>query len=171
MVYKNPFYLPLATKDMTRSIYSIPPHFKKGGKLTKAVTEILYPELAVQKNQNSVPTIRKTLLRSHLFLPEHISTAKFIMSGLTSRLLKWTQSNKWYYKWTDNAPAIMGLLNNPPYANWFASSKSMITGNLYNGNAVEKLIVNAKAGSTKNVPVLGRIINQELACRWVYGDK
>lgn len=168
LVYKNPFYLPLATRRMTHSIYSIPPHFKQGGKLTKACTEILYPKLAFTKNQNGVPTVRKTLLRTPLFIPEYIALAKFISKGFASRFFKWTQSNKWYYKWTDHAPAITGLMNNPPYSNWFSSSQSMITGNLYNRNAMNALLTDVKNGSTKYVPILGRIINQEIACRWVY---
>jgi hypothetical protein len=171
LIYKNPRYLPFATNRMTRSIYTIPPHFKRGGRLTKACTEILYPELAIVKTQKGVPTVRKTLLRSYLFFPEHLAMAKAVMSGAGSRLLKWTDSNKPSYKWTENAPAIMTLFKKPPYGNWFSSSKSMITGYLYNNGALDSLLADAKAGSSRYVPILGRIINQELACRWVYRDK
>ena len=71
--YKNPLYLPFATNQMTRSIYCLSPRYKRGGKLTKACTEILFPELAFIKTQNGVPTIRKTMLRLPLFMPEYIS--------------------------------------------------------------------------------------------------
>jgi hypothetical protein len=170
LIYKNPRYLPFTTKQLTRSVYQIPPNFKKGGKLTKACTEILYPELAWIKTQKGVPTVRRTPLRTYMFMPEYVSTAKSIISGAVSRLFKWTESNKPAYKWSINAPAIMTLLNKPPYHNWFSSSKSMITGHLYNDNVVDSLLADARSGSSKFVPILGRIINQELACRWVYHE-
>jgi hypothetical protein len=168
LIYKNPRYLPFATKNMTRSIYNVPPHIKRGGKLTKACTEILYPELAFIKTQKGVPTVRKTLSRTFLFMPEYVAQAKGIMSGAVSRLFKWTDSNKPGYKWSKNSPAIKTLFTKPPYAEWFSSSESMITGHLYNGKVLDKLLDDAKAGSSRYVPILGRIINQELACRWVY---
>ena len=86
LVFKNPRYLPLATKDMTRSIYSIPPNYKRGGKLTKACTEVLYPEVAFVKTQKGVPTIRKTWLRAAIFLPEYLTDVKNIVNGAASRL-------------------------------------------------------------------------------------
>jgi hypothetical protein len=171
LIYKNPRYLPFATKHMTHSIYNIPPHFKRGGKLTKACTEILYPELAIIKTQKGVPTIRKTLPRTFLFLPEYISVTKSIMNGALSRLLKWTESNKPDYKWTRHAPVIKMLLSTPPYGDWFSSSKSMITGHLYNSGVIDSLLEEARGGSSRYVPILGRIINQELACRWVYRER
>lgn len=36
LIYKNPRYLPLATRELTKAIYKIPPKFKRGGRLTKA---------------------------------------------------------------------------------------------------------------------------------------
>ena len=171
LIYKNPRYLPFASNRMTRSVYSIPPRFKRGGRLTKACTEILHPELAFVKTQKGVPTIRKTLPRTLLFMPEHVSVVRGIMSGTVSRLLKWTDSNKPSYRWSENAPAIKTLLTKSPYANWFSSSRSMITGSLYNNKVVDSLLADAKAGSTRYVPILGRIINQELASRWVYRDR
>jgi hypothetical protein len=168
LIYKNPRYLPFSTKYMVRSIYQIPPNFKKGGRLTKACTEILFPELAWIKTQKGVPTVRRTLLRTYLFMPEYVSTAKSIMSGALSRLLKWTESNKPAYKRNMNAPAIMTLVTKPPFSNWFSSSRSMITGYLYNQPVLDSVLAQAKGGAFKYIPILGRIINQELACRWVY---
>lgn len=167
LIYKNPRYLPFATMYMTPSIYDLPPHFKRGGRLTKACTEILFPEIASIKTQKGVPTIRKTPLRFFLFMPEYLSTAKSIMRGTASRLLKWTESNKPAYKWSKNAPAITTLLNKPPYSSWFASSRSMITGHLYNSDVIDSLLKEAKSGASKYIPILGRIINQEIACRWI----
>jgi len=168
--YKNPFYLPFATNKMTRSIYCLPPHEKRGGRLSKACTEILFPELAFIKTQNGVPTIRKTLLRMPLFMPEYVSIIKKITSGAVSRLLKWKQANKWYYSNDLNAYMYTTLFNTPPYSNWFLSSHTMITGQLYNPEVVNPILSLAKSGSCRYVPLLGRIINQELALRWVYRE-
>jgi hypothetical protein len=171
LIFKNPRYLPFATKRLTQSIYNIPPHFKRGGRLTKACTEILFPKLALVKTQKGVPTIRRTLGRTYLFFPEYLTDARSIMQGTLSRLLKWTDSNKPCYEWNKNAPAIKTLLNEPPYASWFSSSESMVTGHLYNSDIVNSLLMDARSGSSKYVPILGRIIGQELACRWVYSEK
>jgi len=171
LIYKNPRYLPFSTKSMTRSIYQVPPDFKKGGRLTKACTEILFPELAWIKTQKGVPTVRRTLIRTYLFIPEYVSIAKSIMSGTFSRLLKWTESNKQAYKWNSNSPALMTLLSKAPFDKWFSSSSSMITGYLYNHTTLDALISQAKGGSCRYIPILGRIINQELACRWVYNQR
>ena len=166
--YKNPLYLPFATNQMTRSIYSMQPRFKSGGKLTKACTEILYPELAFIRTQNGVPTIRKTISRIPLFVPEYLAVIKKIYSGAVSRLLKWKQSNKWYYSHDLNAYIFITLFNTPPYSNWFSSSQSMLTGHLYNSDKIDRLLEMAKTGSCRRIPILGRIISQELALRWMY---
>jgi hypothetical protein len=55
-----------------------------------------------------------------------------------------------------------------PISNWFLSSSSMLTGNLYNKPVIDKILGDAKQGKCNHVEVLGRIINQELACRYVY---
>ncbi len=166
--YKNPLYLPFATNQMTRSIYSLSPRYKRGGRLTKACTEDLFPELAFIKNQNGVPTIRRTLLRMPLFMPEYFAAINRISSGAVSRLFKWTQANKWYYSLDWNAKIFTTLLNKPPYCNWFLSSQTMITGHMYNPDIVNPILAQAKAGSCRYVPILDRIITQELAFRWVY---
>jgi hypothetical protein len=170
LVYKNPRYLPFATKHMTRSIYRIPPRFKRGGRLTKACTEILFPKLAFIKTQKGVPTIRRTLPRTPLFMPEYLSAARGIMSGAVSRLWKWADSNKPSYKWSENAATIETLLKEPPYGEWFSSPDAMVTGHLYSG-ALESLLSEARGGSSRYVPILGRVISQELACRWVLGAR
>ena len=168
--YQNPLYLPFATKNLTRSIYSIPPYYKKGGRLTKACTEILYPELAFIRTQNGVPTIRRTLLRQPLFLPEYISTMKKISSGAVSRLLKWTRDNKWYFSQAKNMYIFTSLLKNPPYCGWLSSATAMKTGYLYNQEVLNPILSRAKKGSCRFLPILGRIISQELLCRWVYSE-
>ena len=168
--YKNPLYLPFATNKMTRSIYCLSPRYKRGGRLTKACTEILYPELAFIKTQNGVPTIRKTVLRLPLFMPEYISIIKKISRGAISRLFKFKQAKQWYYREDLNAYIFTTLLNKPPYCNWFASSATMLTGHLYNPDIVETILSQAKIGSCRNLPVLERIISQELALRWVYRE-
>lgn len=171
LIFKNPRYLPFASKRMTSSVYNLRPIHKRGGKLTKACTERLFPELAFIKTQKGVPTVRKTLLRTPLFLPEYLMTARSIAVGAASRLLKITESSKPGFKWNINAPAITALLTRPPYSHWFASSESMVTGHLYKSSVVNSLISDARTGSTRYVPILGRIFNQELACRWVYSER
>jgi hypothetical protein len=168
--YRNPLYLPLATGPLTRSIYGLSPRFKKSAKLTRACTEILYPELARIRNQKGVPTIRKTLIRQPLFIPEKYVVIRDIVSGALSRLFKWKQSNKWYYQQDRNIYIITTLLKASPYMNWFASSETMITGGLYNSEILNIILDKAKAGSCRWLPTLGRIINQELASRWVYRE-
>ncbi len=170
LVYKNPRYLPFSSNPMTRSIYWLPPRFKKGSRLTRACTEILFPELALMKTEKGVPTIRKTLLRTHLFMAEKVALAQFLFRGTVSRFFKITDSNKWYYKWALNAPVIQTLLTESPYAGWFSSASSMRTGHLYNGKALESLLSGARSYNSRYVPILGRIISQELSCRWVYRD-
>lgn len=171
LIYKNPRYIPFATGRMNRTIYNIPPQFKRGGRLTKACTEILYPELALIKTQKGVPTVRKTLSRQHLFIvPETISFFRFVYSGAVSRLFRLKDSNKPVYEWSKNKSSVVALLNEAPYAKWFSSSKSMVTGHLYNEKVIDSLFADAKAGSSKYVPILGRLFNQELACRWVYHE-
>jgi len=168
LVYKNPWYNPFASRDMTRSIYTIWPHFKRGGRLTKACTELLYPELALIRTQNGVPTIRRTPARFYRFLPEHVAFFRRTANGALRRLLKIVASDKPGYAWKDNAAAIATIMNDPPFAAWFSSPAAMVTGDLYRGDALRALLNEARGGATRNVPILGRIICQELACRWVY---
>jgi hypothetical protein len=165
--YKNPLYLPFATKPLTKSIYWLSPRYKKGGRLTKACTERLFPELAVVRTQNGVPTIRKTLWRLPMFLPEYAALAKKIGSGAVSRLFKWTKPNKWYYsdEWTSHI--FTTLLNERPYCQWFSAPETMATGHLYQAAALGAILREAKTGTSRQVPILSRIINNEMAYRWV----
>ena len=166
--YKNPLYLPLATSRITRSIYNLSPSSKIGGRLTKACTELLFPELALVKTQNGVPTIRRTLTRFPLFLPEYVSTVRKVASGIFSRYFKLTQANKWYYRQDLNSYILTTLLNTPPYSGWFSARQEMVTGYLYNSRVLNSIIEEAKIGKFRSIPVLGRIVNEEIAMRWVY---
>ena len=168
--YRNPLYLPLATGPMTRSIYGLSPRYKRNARLTRACTEILYPELARIKNQKGVPTIRKTLIRQPLFLPERYAVFRDIANGTMSRLLKWKKSNRWYYQQDRNAYIFTTLFKSAPYSGWFASSNTMLTGGFYHPETLNMMLDKAKAGSCRWLPILGRIVNQELACRWVYRE-
>jgi len=165
--YKNPLYLPFMTREMIRSIYYIPPQYKQGGRLTRACTEILFPELAYVKTQKGIPTIRKTLMRLPLFIPEYFYLMKSIHKGVVSRFFKWKQPRP-LLSMEKNAYIFATILGRGPYNDWFSSSNSMVTGHLYNSKKLNSILIQARAGSFKNVPVLGRIINLELACRWVY---
>jgi hypothetical protein len=168
--YKNPLYLPFATRKMTQLVYSIPPRYKRGSKLTRASTEVLYPELAVVKTQKGVPTIRRTLWRLPRFLPEYVSLFKGITSGVKGRLFKWTASNKWYYNQRENMFMFSTLLNTPPYSTWLSSAGAMRTGPMYNADVLNPILEHAKAGTCRFLPLLGRVVSQELAFRWVSGE-
>ena len=167
MKYKVPLYLPFMTRDLIRSIYYIPPQYKQGGRLTRACTEILYPDLAFIKTQKGVPTIRMTVSRLPLFVPEYFYLLKSIRNGFESRFFKWKQPRP-LLSMEKNEYIFTTILNSEPYVDWFASSRSMVTGWLYNADALNSILKQAKAGLCKNVPILGRIVSLELACRWVY---
>jgi hypothetical protein len=105
-------------------------------------------------------------LRTPLFFPEYLSTAKKISNGAVGRLFKWTKPRKWYLsdQWT--AAVYSTILSARPYSDWFSSCDAMVTGHLYNPEAVEAVLKEGKNGSSRHVPTLSRVINLELACRW-----
>lgn len=168
--FRNPLYLPYATSSMTRSIYGLSPRYKQGGKLTKACTELLFPQLAFVKTQNGVPTIRKTVWRLPLFLPEYKAQLRKVVGGVTRRLTKWLPSKKWYHNEGLSTETYRTLLSNAPYRGWLSSSKEMVTGSMYNRDALESLLSEARSSSCRHVTTVGRIISLELAFRWVYGE-
>jgi hypothetical protein len=170
LMYKDPLYLPLATNRLTRSIYSLPPHIKRGGRLTRACTEILFPELARTRTQNGVPTIRRTLRRQPLFIPEYASLARTIANGALGRLAKWKRPDAWQYREAFTASVFMALLNEPPYSGWFESSRAMMTGAFYNPSTLDGLLDQARTGWCRHIPTLARIMGHELAVRWVHRE-
>jgi hypothetical protein len=168
---KRPFYLPFATKHMTTSVYNLSPRFKRGGRLTRACTEKLFPDLAFTRTVNHVPTVRRSITRFHLFLPEYYSVLRKATNGLTRRLMRFRQSSKTlsaHHRVDIHSSTMMTVLNHVPFSNWFASSSSMLTGGLYNKPVIDKILYEAKQGKCNHVEVMGRIINQELACRYIY---
>lgn len=168
--YKVPLYLPSAVRDLTKSVYYIPPNYKQGGKLTRACTEILFPELAFVKTHNGIPTVRMTTMRLPLFIPEYIHLIKSIRNGIVSRLFKWRAPSRQSLNMEKTAYMFEAILNGEPYRNWFSSPSSMVTGQQYNTNELNSFLAEARTGKCRYVPILGRIINLELACRWVYGQ-
>ena len=167
---RHPFYMPLGLKDLTRSIYQIMPHHKQDGKLTRAVTEDLFPELARLKTQTGVPTIRWRLSRAFLFWPGKVALIKKAVLGFQRRILKMSLKSKSlskHHRLDLNEPVMKALLNSSPYSHWFKSSSNMITGKYYNPTVLDSLLERARDGRCKNVQTLGRIINQELACRFI----
>jgi hypothetical protein len=163
--YRNPAYYPLATPSMTQSIYQLRPHWKKAGRLTRACTELLWPELAAIRTQNGVPTIRKTLLRRHLFLPEYFATARKVVMGVRQRVLKLSAPDKITYSVDLNADVLATLLNRTQYAGWFADANAMATGYLYNDHALNALLNSAREGQATALPTLGRVLGLELSVR------
>jgi len=168
---KKPFYHPLGTKELTRSIYTIPPHFKKLGRLTKACTEQLYPQLARTNTQYGVPTIRRRITRLPLFLPEHVGEAKKIANGVVKRLYRMGQRSR--ISSGHHSPDVYDtvrrvLFNQPPFASWFTSSRGLLTGPYYDTQRLDHILLASQQDTFSNVKVLARIVNLELACRYVY---
>jgi hypothetical protein len=170
---RKPFYHPLGTQQMTRSIYALSPEVKQGGKLTRACTERLFPQLARLKTQNGVPTIRYSLMRTPLFLPGYVSEAKKISNGLMRRLYHVRQNSKslaGIHRPDLHQATIHSLLHHRPYSDWLESAHSMLTGSLYNAERLHTVLHEAKSGNCRHIDLLGRMINQELACRYVNSD-
>jgi hypothetical protein len=168
---KRPFYLPLGMKGMTASIYNVTPGFKKGGRLTKASTEKLFPRLAFAKTAHHIPTVRRSIKRFHLFLPEYYAFARKIATGFNRRVMHFKQSSKTlsaHHRVDIHAPTMLTILNSKPLSDWFASSSSMLTGQLYNKPVIDRELAQARQGKCNYVESLGRIINQEIACRYIY---
>ncbi len=172
---KQPFYLPLGLRDMTRSIYQMPPGYKSSSKITRACTEALFPQLAFIKTEMGVPTIRKTCGRFLLFLPEHMSGIKKLTSSVQRRLFKFGQEKKSlsmnHRKNHHQAMVMKKILNSGPYAAWFKSSDTMLTGEHYHAQAINKMLASARAGQCSQLVTLGRVINQEILCRYVCDDE
>lgn len=166
--YRHPAYMPFASSQMTRSIYGLSPRYKAGGRLTKAATEILWPELAWIKTQNGVPTVRKTLLRVPLFLPEKLATVRKLLTGVKTRYLKLGAPKKIGYSASLNEDVISAFLNEDPYRNWFLGAGSMVTGGQYEPSRLDRILERARQGTPISLRPLGRIIANEVALRWVY---
>lgn len=170
---RQPFYLPLGLKGMTRSIYNLQPKYKKWGLLTRACTEKLFPELAFIKTQYNVPTIRMSLKRLHYFVPGYIATVKKIANGLIKRFAHVNQSGKSISKRHRpdlHSAEISAVLKKRPYADWFAQPSSLLTSEYYNQESLREILDQAKSGKLRYVSLFGRIVNQELVCRYVYSD-
>lgn len=170
MMHRGPAYLPLATADLTRSIYSLPPSVKKRGLLTKALTERLYPSLAWIKTQNGVPTVRRSLRRLPLFLPEYLAGLTAVVRGFNRRVLKLNQTGhslKRHLRLDYNRGVFQTLFSDPPYEGMFQSAKTMKTGHLYNQVALNEILDGARKGQCRSLNLMSRIISQELAYRWV----
>jgi hypothetical protein len=171
--YRYPIYLPCATIPMTRSIYNIHPNFKKGGRLTKACTENLFPKLALLKTQHGVPTIRKTFKRTHLFIPEYTSKLRILLFKILRRKLNiWSSSilTQNYLRTDINSSIYMTILSEEPYSKWFSSTDNMLTGCFYNSPEICSFLSKAKHGQCLNLNLLSRIIGNEIGCRWVYNS-
>jgi asparagine synthetase B (glutamine-hydrolysing) len=172
--FKRPFYYAFALRDMTRSTYNVPPHMKKGGRQFKAITEKLYPELARIKTQAGVPTIRKTLLRFPLFIPEYYTLLKKAFKGMVRQVLKTTvlidqrSETVRHHALASHSETIKWVFENEPYSSWFRSADSMLSGHHYNPIALNKLLKQARQPEFDRVQLFGRIVNQEIAYHYVY---
>ena len=167
----QPFYLPLATRDITQAIYCINPKYKAKSQLTRSCTENLSPNLAWINTQNNVPTIRKSILRAHLFIPEYIASIKKIKNGINNRLLKKNQRASGLSKhhrvdYYDNL--IDHMFSKDVFGGWMGQPDKMATGHLYNRETIIGLFRDLKNKQCRHMQVAGRIINQEILMRLAY---
>ena len=173
---KRPFYYAFASRDMARSTYNVPPHMKQGGRLYKAIIEQLSPNLAWVKSQSGAPTVKKTLLRQPLFIPEYYSLVKKIVKGVARQ--KFRKATAFRSKGSVNAShhileihqnTIDWLFNTAPYSSWFKSAETMVSGSQYKPLMLNELLLKAQQPDFDQVQLLGRIVSQEMAFRRVYG--
>lgn len=174
---KRPFYFAFAPRDMTRSTYNVPPSMKQGGGQYKAITEMLWPELAWIRTQAGVPTVRKTFLRKPLFIPEHYSRIKKAFKGIARQKLKKATAlraksdvNARHHTLAFHKNSIRWLFGTEPYASWFKSAETMMSGNYYNPTRLNELLLKAQQPDFDQVQLFGRIVSQEMALRKVYGS-
>lgn len=140
---RQPFYLPLGLKNLTKSIYNVPPSFKSSGKIVRAATELLFRELAYTKTQYNVPTIRRTIIRLPLFLPGYYTSIKKILRGALRRVGRFQQQSKTLassHRLDQHGPTMKTLLEHKPYSRWFESTSTMITGDLYNSKMLNQIL-------------------------------
>jgi hypothetical protein len=170
---RQPFYWPLGLKEMTKSIYNVPPEFKARSKLSRAATEKLFPALARMRTDDKIPTLRQTAFRFPLFVPGYYTKTKKVVLGGVRRVAHFKQGSSSLarrHRIDLHGPTMIALLNNLPYAKWLRSTSDMITGEWYGGEVLDKMLNDAKIGKCDRVEVLGRIINQELAARFLDGE-
>ncbi len=167
---RTPFYLPLGTAALTRALYAVPPQFKFRGRLTRAATEILFPELAWVKTERGVPTVRMTPTRFYLFIPEYLAGAEKVISGVIKRLLHFAQRSptlSGFHRPDLYQALIAHIFHEEPYRSWFSEPQAMVTGEMYRSDALSAFLRQAREGKCRYVEILGRIVNAELAFRWV----
>jgi len=174
---KRPFYFAFAPRDMTRSTYNVPPHMKQIGRQYKAIIEELAPELAWVKTQAGVPAVRRTLLRQPLFIPEYNSLLRKALKGVARQALKKATAlrpkgtvARRHHELALHKCTIGWLFNTEPYASWFRSADSMLSGNQYNPLTLNELLLKARQPDFDQVQLFGRIVNQEMAFRRTYGS-
>jgi hypothetical protein len=173
---KRPFYFAFAPRDMSRSTYNVSPRMKKSGNQYKAIIEKLSPDLAWINTQTGVPTVRKTLLRFHLFLPEHYSRLKKSAKGVARQVFKGAPAfrskghvNERHHLLTLHENSIRWLFETEPYSSWFTSADSMLSGNQYCPDKLNELLSRARQPKFNQVQLFGRIVSQELSLRKVRG--
>lgn len=169
---RHPFCAPFATRPMIQSIYNLPPRYKNAGRLTRAATERLFPQLAGAVTQAGSPTLRRTAWRSPLFVPEIYGHARKTANGLVGRWFKVgpvgfalaARQRREYQRQT-----MIWLLNASPYQKWFRSVHTLITGEQYNPEGLRRLLDRARNGDGRYANIVGRVINQEFSVRYVNG--
>ena len=106
-------------------------------------------------------------------MPEYISQSKKIFHGISKRLFKYHQDSTTlavHHRLDYHSTTMMTLFNSEPYKKWFESSDTMLTGQHYRSDVINDLLKRAREGKCDRVQILGRIINQELAYRFVKNE-
>jgi len=149
---------------------------KRGGKQYKAIIEMLWPELAWMKTQAGVPTVRKSLLRTPLFIPEQYIKLKKSFKGIVRQRFKLATAlraqgdvNARHHALAFHSNSIKWLFHTEPYSVWFKSADTMMSGNQYSPLKLNELLSRAKQPDFDQVQLFGRVVSQELAFRKVYG--
>jgi hypothetical protein len=147
---------------------------KKGGNQYKAIIEKLSPELAWVKSQAGVPTVRKSVMRLPLFFPEYYSKIVKSVKGIARQVFKNASAlrskghvNEQHHLLALHEKSVKWLFETEPYASWFESAESMLSGNQYNPDELNNLLYSARQPDFNQVQLLGRVVNQELTLRYV----
>ena len=168
----RPFYLPLGLMGISKSIYQIPPSHKKGSRLTRAVTEDLFPKLAFLPTSHGNPTVRVKPSRLHLFFPGYYSQVKKNINGVRRRLIKQKQRGKGlsiHHRIDHHSEAIDTLFNEEPFKDWFHSAENMLIGEFCNTGVLDKLLQEVKEGKCGYMQGFGRLVNAEITARYLNG--
>lgn len=154
---------PLTFKKCLEAGMSIPPKYKRHGKIVKAIIEMFSPVLAQQKMLNGTPCENLRLSNFYKFIPLASNISRKAMRKLSQRILKRTilldqsltyQVSTWY-----------GAMLSKPQCNKLMSYDNMCTRKLYRRNRFERFIKDAERPGFRYHQQLGSLLTLELRMR------